>query len=82
MAEREQKLIEDIDTFLTEVSMKPTRLGTNALGDPGFVSGLRNGRKVYSDTDEKVRAYMAAYRKELRGRKARRPKRAAMTAAA
>lgn len=81
MAEREQKLIEDIDVFLTETSMKPTRLGTNALGDPGFVSGLRNGRKVYSDTDQKVRAYMAAFRKELRSSKAR-PKRAASQAAA
>lgn len=81
MATREEKLIEDIDAFLLEASMKPTRLGTNALGDPGFVSGLRNGRKVYADTDEKVRAYMVAYRKKLKGEKSR-PKRAASQVAA
>ena len=81
MAEREENLIVAIDKFLADTGMKPTRLGTNALGDPGFVSGLRKGRKVYADTDEKVRAYMTAHRKQCRSRKSR-PKRAAARAAA
>lgn len=69
MTDRE-KLIEEIDAFLAETGMRPTRLGTNALGDPGFVPGLKKGRKVLTDTAEKVRRYMAGYSKAPRSTEA------------
>ena len=36
--------------------------GDPALGDPGFVIGLHRGRKIFTHTAEKVRAFMADYR--------------------
>ncbi len=54
-------LITEIDRFLRRTGMAPTRLGRDALGDPGFVAGVRAGRKVYTDTANKLRAFMDAY---------------------
>jgi hypothetical protein len=60
-----QKLIDEIQAFLAETGMAPSRLGIRALGDPGFVIGLQRGRKIFTHTAEKVRAFMIAYRAEL-----------------
>lgn len=60
MAMHNDMLIE-INRFLARTGMAPTRLGRLALGDPGFVAGVRAGRKVYGETAAKVRVFMAGY---------------------
>jgi hypothetical protein len=55
-------LITEIEHFLRATGMAPTRLGREALGDPGFVASVRKGRKVYIDTGVKLRAFMAAHK--------------------
>lgn len=49
---------EEIDAYLTATGLSPTALGRMALGDPGFVFGLRNGRSPSLRTIDKVRAFM------------------------
>lgn len=57
-------LLDDIETFLDEAGISPTALGDQALGDRHFVRQLRNGRRVWPETEEKVRSFMAAYSPE------------------
>lgn len=55
-------LLAEIDLFLEEVRMTPTMFGRDALGDPGFVFSLRQGRDTRRSTAERARGQMAAYR--------------------
>jgi hypothetical protein len=57
-------LIEDIEAFLAAHEMAPTRFGDDALNDRHFVKGLRNGRRVWPETEAKVRRFMATYKPE------------------
>jgi hypothetical protein len=55
-------LLADIETFLVDhPEVSPTALGDNALGDRHFVRQLRSGRRVWPETEAKVRAFMAEY---------------------
>jgi hypothetical protein len=56
-------LLDDIEEFLREHDdLSPTALGDRSLGDRHFVRQLRNGRRVWPETEAKVREFMAAYR--------------------
>jgi 2,4-dienoyl-CoA reductase-like NADH-dependent reductase (Old Yellow Enzyme family) len=50
-----------IDRFIAEHGMSPVTFGRKALNDPHFVRDLRKGRRVWPETDEKVRSFMSAY---------------------
>jgi hypothetical protein len=54
-------LLHDVETFLTKHQMPPTNLGDAALGDRHFVRQLRNGRRVWPETEAKVRTFMARH---------------------
>lgn len=54
-------LRKDIEAFLEASGMSPTRLGKDALNDPGFVAGIRAGRQCLPRTAERVRAWMRAH---------------------
>ena len=41
----DRPLLYDIERFLREQDMPPTRFGRQAVGDPRFVLDLRNGRE-------------------------------------
>lgn len=56
-------LLSEIEPFLKRAGMTPTAFGREALGDPSFVPDLRNGRRVWPETEEKVRNFIAS-RKE------------------
>jgi hypothetical protein len=71
------KLLADIDAFLTKADMLPSKLGRSALNDPGFVDRLRSGADCTTGTADKLRAFMAAWKPPKP-----RPKRAAAQAAA
>jgi tRNA-dihydrouridine synthase len=50
-----------IDRFLKRTGCAPTTLGRQAMGDPSFVAELRDGRRVWPDTEKKVRAWIREY---------------------
>lgn len=57
-------LLRDIERFLATHKMAPTRFGDGALGDRHFVRQLRDGRRVWPETEQKVRSFMRDFRKE------------------
>lgn len=52
-------LILDIESFLKAHELSPTAFGDAALGDRHFVRQLRAGRRVWPETEQKVRDFMA-----------------------
>lgn len=54
-------LILEIQDFCRRNGMAETRFGELALNDKPFVSQLRNGRRVWPETAERVRAFMADF---------------------
>mgnify|MGYP001570177401 CR=1 FL=1 len=64
-------LLGEIDAFLAETQMTPTAFGRDALGDPGFVFELREGRDCRRSTLLRARRQMQHFRE--RGEFVRRP---------
>lgn len=57
-------LLSDIEVFLRKHHMAPTRFGEDALSDRRFVKQLREGRRVWPETEAKARAFMDDYSKD------------------
>jgi hypothetical protein len=53
-------LLREIERFLRQSEIAPTRFGRNAVGDPRFVFDLRKGRDPRPQTEARVRAYLEA----------------------
>jgi hypothetical protein len=54
-------LLSDIEAFLATHNMAPSRFGQDALSDRHFVRNLREGRRVWPETEQKARRFMATY---------------------
>lgn len=50
-----------IELYLRRTNTPPTRFGREALGDPRFVSDLRNGRELREATAARVAAWLDAH---------------------
>jgi hypothetical protein len=57
-------LLSDIKAFCDAHELKPTRFGELALNDKPFVAQLENGRRLWPETEAKVRRFMSTYRPE------------------
>jgi hypothetical protein len=53
-------LLREVEKFLRQSDVAPTRFGREAVGDPRFVFDLRNGRDPRPTTIARVRAYLEA----------------------
>ena len=53
-------LLREVEKFLRQTDVAPTRFGRDAVGDPRFVFDLRNGRDPRPSTIARVRAYLEA----------------------
>jgi hypothetical protein len=71
------ELVGDIEAFIGRAGMSEITLGRKALGDPHFVRQLRNGRRVWPETEAKVRQFIATYSPEAESPEARTPGRSA-----
>jgi hypothetical protein len=54
-------LLEEIRLFCATHGMKPSTFGEKALNDKPFVAQLEGGRRVWPETEAKVRRFMATY---------------------
>jgi hypothetical protein len=54
-------LLSDIEAFIAAHKMAPTAFGDAALSDRHFVRQLREGRRVWPETEAKVRTFMESY---------------------
>jgi len=52
-------LLTTIERYLRKTGIAPTRFGRDAVGDPQFVSDLRNGREPRETTVQRVTNYLA-----------------------
>lgn len=59
-------LLSAIERHLRQSGITATRFGREALGDPGFVHGLRRGREPREATIRRVAAYLLAARESAR----------------
>ena len=57
-------LLHEIEAFCDAHDIAPSRFGLIALNDKAFVGQLRAGRRVWPETEQKVRRFMATYRPE------------------
>ena len=57
-------LLLKVERFLKASRMPESRFGRDALGDPCFVSDLKNGREPRSATVDRVLAYIATHSPE------------------
>lgn len=55
-------LIHDIEAFCKRQDMSPWQFGLLALNDKPFVKQVKDGRRVWPETEEKVRQFIAAYK--------------------
>lgn len=57
-------LLHDIETFLEthSASLSATAFGERALNDRHLVRQLRTGRRLWPETEAKIRHFMATYR--------------------
>ena len=54
----------DIEAFLAAHEMAATRFGELAMNDRHLVRQLREGHRLWPETEAKVRRFMATYRPE------------------
>ena len=51
-------ILDRIDHYLRTTRSTPSRLGRDAVGDPNFVTNLRDGRQPRQSTLERVIAFI------------------------
>ena len=51
-------LIRQIEAYMRRTRVSPSRFGREALGDPNFVTNLREGREPRPATVERVMAFI------------------------
>jgi len=56
--DEDKELRRRIELYLRRTKIAPSRFGLEALGDPGFVFGLRAGRAVREKTAGRVHAWL------------------------
>jgi hypothetical protein len=52
------ELLDQIETYLTQQRMPPSKFGRLAVGDPRFVEDLRGGRLPRAKTCDRIRQYL------------------------
>jgi hypothetical protein len=59
-------LLTDIDAFLRVHKLSDSAFGRQALNDWKLIRQLRAGRRLWPDTEGRVRTFMAGYRPKVR----------------
>lgn len=62
MSKHHPELLAEIETFVADAGMSEITFGRKALSDPHFVRDIRNARRLWPETERKVRQFMATYR--------------------
>ena len=66
------QLLEDIEDFLKKhTSLSATAFGDGAMGDRHLVRQMRAGRRLWPETEAKVRDFMASYQPDQQVAEAR-----------
>lgn len=55
-------ILSEIETFLRETGMGVSYFGKSAVGNSELVSRLRSGGRIWPETEQRVREFIAARR--------------------
>lgn len=66
MTQDQPPLVDAIDAFVAKHEMSPITFGRKAMKDPHFVAQVRNGRRLWPETEARVRQFMDEYVPEIR----------------
>lgn len=55
-------LLSEVEAFLATHEMAPSRFGLAAVGDNHLVTDMKDGRRLWPETERKIRLFMATYR--------------------
>ena len=66
MAYTPQTLLQEIDAFLSATGMGVSYFGKQAAGNSELVRRLRDGGRIWPETEIKVRAFMASHKRNVR----------------
>ena len=69
MSVKNSTLLTDIDSFLSETGMSASYLGKRGVGNSEIVSRLRAGRRIWPETETKLRSFMLVRLEQYRSRK-------------
>lgn len=61
-------LLREIDQFMSERRIGEHRFGLLAVGNGRLVERLKNGRRIWPETELKIRAFMLSERNKRRER--------------
>ena len=59
-----KSLVSEVEAFCARSRMSPITFGRKAMSDPHFVRDLRNGRRLWPETEARVRTFMAEYQSQ------------------
>ena len=59
---KHQHILPEIESFLSETGMGESYFGKKAVGNSELVDRLRNGRRIWPDTEERVRDFIQSQR--------------------
>jgi hypothetical protein len=62
MSEYVKQVLSEIEDFLSETGMSPSYFGKIAVGNSEVVKRLRIGRRVWPETAQAARNFIAEYR--------------------
>ena len=54
------ELLDQIETYIAQAKMPPSRFGRLSAGDPRLVADLKAGRKLRCKTEDRIRRYLSA----------------------
>lgn len=57
-------LLSEIEAFCDAQGISPSKFGELAMNDKAFVFDLRRGRRIWPETGNSVRNFMATYKRE------------------
>jgi len=60
MSKHHPDLLAEIEAFVKAAGISEITFGRHALSDPHFVRDLRNNRRLWPETEKKVRDHIAA----------------------
>ena len=66
MARKSPDLLSEIEAFLAESAMGASYFGKKSVGNSELVPRLRAGRRVWPETDARVRSFLKVARAEIR----------------
>lgn len=58
-------LLSEIDAFLAETGMGPSYFGKKAARNSEVVSRLREGRRIWPETEAEIRSFIRSRRKQI-----------------